>query len=129
MPAGDAQRAWFPEMLSELKQYWVHEPDWRDVVKFCEKMTSLRSAIREQRGIRGPMMTCRSCGKKHTMSLPPISPRSLLFALRKIDIIADDELKHLDKEWKCFRKNENLDAHGHRKTGSAEDASQSSTCT
>jgi hypothetical protein len=129
MPSGDAQRAWFPEMLSELRRFWDNDPDWSEVVKFCEKMTSLRSSIWEQRRIRGPMMTCRSCGKKHAMTLPPISPRSLLFALRKIDIIAEDELKQLDKEWKRFRKNEHLDALGHVNTDSTEDTSQASTCT
>ena len=25
MPAGDAQRAWFPEMLSELKRFWEND--------------------------------------------------------------------------------------------------------
>jgi hypothetical protein len=63
------------------------------------------------------------------MTLPPISPRSLLFALQKIDIITDDELKQLDKDWKRFRKNENLDALGHVTTGSAKDTSRPSTCT
>ena len=129
MPAGDAQRAWFPEMLSELRQFWDNDPNWPDVVEFCEKMTSLRSSIWEQRGIRGPMMTCRNCGKKHAMTLPPISPRSLLFALQKIEIITDDELKQLDKEWKRFRQNENLDALGHVNTDSAEDTNRGSTCT
>jgi hypothetical protein len=128
MPAGDSQRAWFPEMLSELKRFWDNDPDWSDVIKFCEQMTSLRSSIRDQRGIRGPMMTCRSCGKKHAMMLPPISPRSLLFALQKIDIIADDELKQLDKEWMRHRKAENLDARGHLNTDAAENNCRASTC-
>ncbi|TWT95570.1 hypothetical protein Pla100_32110 [Neorhodopirellula pilleata] len=28
MPSGDAQRAWFPEMLVELREYWRDEVDW-----------------------------------------------------------------------------------------------------
>lgn len=129
MPAGDAQRAWFPEMLSELKRFWDNDPGWSEVVTFCGKMTSLRSSIWEQRGIRGPMMTCRNCGKTHAMTLPPISPRSLLFALRKIDVITDAELKQLDTEWKRFRKSENLDALGHVNTHSTEATNRGSTCT
>ena len=74
-------------------------------------------------------MTCRNCEKKHAMTLPPISPRSLLFALQKIEIITDDERKQLDKEWKRFRKYENLDALGHVNTDSAEDTNGGSTCT
>ena len=114
MPSGDAQRAWFPEMLSELQHFWVDSPGWADVITFCEQMTLLRADIHHERGIRPPMMTCRSCGGKHAMTLPPVSPRSLLFALKKIDVIAEDELKRLDKEWMRYRKTENLDARGHR---------------
>ncbi|MDP1564535.1 MAG: hypothetical protein Q8M16_24405 [Pirellulaceae bacterium] len=129
MPAGDAQRAWFPEMLSELIRFWDNDPDWSAVIKFCETMTSLRSSIWEQRGIKGPLMTCRNCGKKHAMTLPPISPRSLLFALQKIDIITDDQLKQLDKEWMRFRKSENLDALGRLNTNRGQEESRGSTCT
>jgi hypothetical protein len=115
MPAGDAQRAWFPDMLSELEGFWGNQPGWEDVICFCEIMTSLRTKIREQRGIRPLMMRCRSCGGKHAATIPPISPRSLLFALQKIEAIDDQELKRLDKEWMRFRKTENLDARGYPK--------------
>jgi hypothetical protein len=128
MPSGDAQRAWFPEMLEELKQFWTGEPDWFKVVAFCQTMTSRRSSIRDQRGIRDPMMICRSCGGKHAMILSPISPRSLLFALQKIDIITNDELKQLDKQWKNFRKEENLDAQGQVLQDRNENSDRSPTC-
>ncbi|WP_146456082.1 hypothetical protein [Rubripirellula tenax] len=128
MPSGDAQRAWFPEMLEELTQFWTGEPDWLQVVTFCQTMTSRRSSIRNQRGIRDPMMTCRNCGGKHAMILPPISPRSLLFALQKIDIITNDELKQLDKQWKSFRKEENLDAQGQVVEDRDDIADRSFTC-
>ncbi|QDV47274.1 hypothetical protein Enr13x_71830 [Stieleria neptunia] len=128
MPSGDAQRAWFPEMLAELERFWSNNPNWSEVITFCERMTSLRSDIRDQRDIRSPMMTCRSCGKKHAMTLPPISPRSLLFALQKIDAIADEELKRLDKEWMRYRKTENLDARGHRNADGADNKTQASAC-
>ena len=74
------------------------------------------------------MMTCRSCGKKHAMDLPPISPRSLLFALQKIDAIADEELKRLDKEWMRYRKTENLDSLGRGNVDGAKDKTQPSAC-
>jgi ribosome biogenesis GTPase A len=61
------------------------------------------------------------------MTLPAISPRSLLFALQKIDLITDDELKQLDKEWKRFRKNENLDARGHISATNAEGTNRGSS--
>ncbi len=75
-----------------------------------------------------PMMTCRSCGKRHAMELPPLSPRSLLFALLKLDIIDDCELKRLDKEWMRYRKAENLNALGHLNSGDAVNKNRASTC-
>jgi len=120
MPSGDAQRAWFPEMLSELGRFWIGDPNWADVISFCEQMTALRTDIHEKRGIHPPMITCRSCGQKHALTLSPISPRSLLFALRKIDAIAAEDLKRLDKEWMRYRKTENLNARGHRNADGAD---------
>ena len=128
MPAGDAQRAWFAEMLSELSRFWDNDPDWSEVIDFCNEMTLLRSSIWEQRGIKGPMMTCRNCGKKHAMTLPPISPRSLLFALRNIDVVTDDERKRLDKEWKRFRKDKNLNALGYVAMDTTKGKNHGSTC-
>ncbi len=39
MPAGDAQRAWFPEMLEDLKSYWSTDWSWKGFSVFCEVMT------------------------------------------------------------------------------------------
>ncbi len=127
MPAGDAQRAWFPEMLDELTSFWVDSPDWNAVIEFCERMTKFRSDIRSQRGIIGPMMTCRSCGKTHSMNIPEISPRSLLFALKKKEVIDNEEFKRLDKSWMSHRKAANLDANGHVVDG-VSSAPEESTC-
>jgi len=42
----------------------------------------------------------------------PISVRSLLFALIKINKITEEEFKELDKDWKKYRKANNLDMCG-----------------
>ena len=47
------------------------------------------------------------------MSTPSaISPRSLLFMLKKENVITEDEFKALDKDWGKYRKRHNLDAYG-----------------
>ncbi len=127
MAAGDAQRAWFPDMLAELETYWRDDLDWVDVIDFCERMTELRSEIRTKQGIRPAMINCRSCGEKHPILLSPISPRSVLFALRKVDVISDEELKRLDKDWMRYRRKEDLDVAGH-KVSDADDQRHESTC-
>ena len=51
MPAGDAQRVWFPEMLDELRGVWRPGIPWQEVIEFCVRMTVLRKEIRNSRGI------------------------------------------------------------------------------
>ncbi len=42
MAAGDAQRAWFPEMMAELKNIWSPQLSWEECAALCQKMTVLR---------------------------------------------------------------------------------------
>ena len=43
MPSGDAQLAWFPEMLVELEAFWTPEVSWDALIEFCTRMTAVRS--------------------------------------------------------------------------------------
>lgn len=112
MPAGDAQRTWFPEMLEELQQFWCPDVSWDDFVTFCSRMTAVRGEIRQARGIKPPMMTCPQCGESNRSELPDISPRSALFALRRLGVISDERMNALDRGWARYRKANGLDAYG-----------------
>lgn len=112
MASGDTQRAWFPEMLDDLKTHWSSNMTWEELAVFCRHMTEKRQTIRESRGIKPPWMTCKKCGG--TMVLPAISIRSALFALRKIGVVEEDGFKKLDWEWNKYRKANGLDAYGYR---------------
>jgi hypothetical protein len=110
MPAGDAQRAWFPEMLEDLKSHWSSAMTWEELAVFCHDMTEKRQSIKEARKIGPPSMSCKKCGGR--MVLPPISIRSALFALRKINAIDESEFQKLDRAWGKHRKANGLDAWG-----------------
>ena len=112
MPAGDAQRAWFPEMLEDLKSRWSSDMTWEELAVFCRDMTQKRQKITEARNIRPPRMSCKNCGGQ--MVLLPVSIRSALFALRKINAIDESEFKKLDREWGKHRKANGFDACGNR---------------
>lgn len=112
MPSGDAQRAWFPEMLDDLMSHWSSEMTWDELAVFCRSMTEKRQIIRESRGIKPPRTRCKKCGGG--MVLPPISIRSALFALRKIGAVDEAGFKKLDREWNRHRKTNGLDAYGNR---------------
>lgn len=110
MPSGDAQRAWFPEILDDLNSHWTSEMTWEELADFCQEITEKRQRIREARGLKPPRMTCRKCGGR--LMLPPISIRSALFALRKINAIDEPGFRKLDREWGKYRKANDLDAYG-----------------
>ena len=110
MPAGDAQRAWFPEMLEDLESRWSNEMTWEELTVFCRDMTEKRQKIKEARNIRPLRMNCNECGGQ--MEVPPVSIRSVLFALRKINAIDESEFKKLDREWCKHRKAHGLNAYG-----------------
>jgi hypothetical protein len=110
MPSGDAQRAWFPEMLADLNARWSSDMTWDELAAFCHDMTEKRQRIRDDRSIKPIRMACHECGGG--MVPPPISIRSALFALRKLNVIDESEFKKLDREWSKYRKAKDLDAYG-----------------
>ena len=114
MPAGDAQRVWFPEMIAELKTSWSRTMPWEEFTEFCARMTEKRKQIRRERDIQPPKTRCPTCGKASRSNISDVSIRSALFALRNNGVITDDEFKELDKSWTKYRKKNGLDAHGRK---------------
>ena len=111
MPAGDAQRVWFPEMLARLKQIDFAFDDWPAVADFCSEMTEFRSELRQAKGIKDPLMKCRRCGQP-LVFFDGISIRSFIFAIHKQAVISESELKQLDLSWSKYRKIHQLNKFG-----------------
>lgn len=120
MPSGDSGRAWFPEMLVKLKatwsKKWAEDISWDEIIIFCKKMTEFRQQLRKQKGVKYPIMWCPECNDYREMELSSISPRSMLFALKKNDVIDDETLKTLDKQWAAYKRKHKLDGYGEPKT-------------
>jgi len=115
MPAGAAQRVWYPEMLVELERFWSPDLPWHEVIAFCDRMTVMRKELAVAKGIKPATIKCPKCGKRHTNAYPIISVRSLIFALNKAQIISDDELKSIDIDWKRYKRKHSLTATGKEK--------------
>ena len=113
MPAGDAQRVWFPEMIEELKTYWSPTVPWNELADFCARMTEMRKRISQERGLKPPKMRCNGCGGT-LRPLFEVSIRSALFALKKNGVITDTELEDLDKSWARHKRAHGLDAFGRK---------------
>jgi hypothetical protein len=124
MPAGDAQRVWFPEMLEELKTSWSETMSWDELADFCARMTEKRKQIRQARGIQSPRTIsllpgerCAKCGRVSKTSKPDplaVSIRSALFALKNDGLISEAEFKEIDKSWMKHKKRNGLDAFGQK---------------
>lgn len=114
MPAGDAQRVWFPEMIEELKRTWSRAMTWKDLADFCTRMTEKRKQIRHERGILPPKTRCPKCGKVSRSDISGVSIRSALFILKNNGVITEDEFKEIDKCWMKHKKKNGLDAHGRK---------------
>ncbi|MDD8019466.1 MAG: hypothetical protein PHP42_13920 [Bacteroidota bacterium] len=118
MASGDAARVWFPEMLDDLKEKWGKSMDWASVISLCNEMTEAREMIRKEKGIKPAKFKCKNCAGN--MVLPPVSVRSLLFALMKVGKIKKETFDKLDKNWKSYQRKNKLDGYGNKKIKSQE---------
>lgn len=115
MPAGDAQRVWFPEMLKVLTAEWSPSTTWDDLIDLCRRVTVQRTEIRRSRGIQAPKWKCPRCGITSGSDIEGVSVRSALFALRKVGAISDADFKKLERDWGKQRDGRGLDPLGNVK--------------
>ena len=112
MPAGDAQRTWFPEMVEILRARWHCSMSMADLIELRGQLNSMLQSIRSERHILPPLMYCRHCKTQHRAAAPRVSVRALILALSRFAIISPDETRDLEKSWKRYRQSEQLDLYG-----------------
>ena len=102
-------------MIENLKMNWKLSMSWEEYAVLARDMTDLKTKIRKKKGILSPRMFCKGCGGIHGMDPLPIGIRSILFALRKAELLDDDHFSRLDNEWKKYQRLHRLDCHGNPK--------------
>ena len=112
MPAGDAQRTWFPEMVAILRQDWDRSMSMTELIELRDRLDSMVRSIRSERGIPASMMTCPSCGSTGHATPPRVSVRALILALARFGIASDEEVRSLEKSWNRYRRRQRLDMYG-----------------
>jgi hypothetical protein len=90
MPAGDAQRTWFPELIDMLRADWTDSFSWAEVILLRDRLDETLQRIRRSRDILPPMMYCRACQERHRAAPPRVSVRALLLALPRYDIASEE---------------------------------------
>ena len=112
MPAGDASRTWFSEMIDALRQAWKSEMAWEQVIALRDRLDAMLRDIRFSRGIRPPTMWCPVCNQRTQQAAPGVSVRALILALGRFGIVGAVEAKSLEKRWAKHRKENSLDRNG-----------------
>ena len=112
MPAGDAQRVWFAEMVERLRAEWREGVSIEALIALRNELDGMLGAIRSGRHIRTPVITCRKCG--HTGHEPPphVSVRAVILALERFGIAAPAQTRALEKVWARYRQQHGRDLYG-----------------
>lgn len=112
MPAGDAQRTWFPEMVETIRVRWHPSISMPELIELCEQLDSMLQSIRSERHILPPLMYCKHCKTQHRAAAPRVSVRALILALPRFGITSPEETRDLEKSWKRCRQSQQLDLYG-----------------
>jgi len=117
MPSGDAQRTWFPEMVSRLRAGWHEEMSIPALIGLRDELDEALHRIRAGQNIQTPLITCRRCGMTGHAAEPRVSVRALILASARFEIASKDQPRALEKDWTAYRKQHRLDIEGRALVG------------
>src|SRR5438477_134434 len=102
LPAGDAQRVWFPEMLAKLRSDWDQAMPLARLTRLRDDLDRMLREIRHEREILPPVIHCRNCGRIGRAAEPRVGVRAVILAAGRFGLSAPTIAKKLEKEWaKC----------------------------
>lgn len=122
MPAGDAQRTWFPEMVESLRQNWRVDMTFDELIGLAANLDGMLHRLRPQRKIANPIMYCPKCGHVGPVLEPRVTVRATIMALSRFGIASVEEMKELDRRWAAHRKSRGLDLYGQQAQASIQSA-------
>lgn len=112
MPAGDAQRTWFPEIVAVLRRDWNRSMSMAKLIELRDQLDTMLHLIRSERGILPPVMNCPKCGSMGHAAPPRVSVRAMILSLARFGIASADEVRGLEKSWNRYRRDKQLDLCG-----------------
>jgi hypothetical protein len=114
MPAGDAQKVWFPEMIETLRSEWHHGMSFEATIELRDALDAMLQRIRSERHIRSPVFKCPLCGHVGEGAQPHVSVRAMFLSLLRFGIADAEQIKTFEKRWALYRQQNNLDVFGKR---------------
>jgi len=112
MPSGDAQRTWFPEMVSRLGREWVASMSCEELIALRDRLDHDLQTIRTDREILPPITKCPKCGKREREAPPKVSVRAMILALGRFRIAPMEAVRAAERSWKRYRAEHDLDLYG-----------------
>jgi hypothetical protein len=112
MPAGDAQRVWFPEMVETLRSEWHDGMSFEATIGLRDGLDAMLQRIRSEQHIRTPVFKCPHCGNVGEGAQPHVSVRAMLLSLVRFGIADAEQVKTLEKRWAVYRQQNGLDIFG-----------------
>jgi hypothetical protein len=109
MPAGDAQRVWFPEMVETLRSDWRLGMTFEATIELRDDLDAMLQRIRSERHIRTPVFKCPQCGLVGEGAQPHVSVRAMFLSLVRFGIADAEQVKRLEKSWAVNRQQNKLD--------------------
>lgn len=97
MPAGDAQRTWFLEMVETLRTCWRAGLPLDEVIALRDQVDGMLHRIRSERHLHPPIIRCVRCGCVGEAAEPDVSVRALLLSLGRFGIASAEEVKAVEK--------------------------------
>src|SRR5262245_31673701 len=113
LPAGDAHRVWFPEMVARLRSVWDQAMPLPELVGLCDDLNGMLQQIRHERQILPPVIHCRSCGRTGRAAESRVSVRAVILAAARFGPASPTMAKRLEREWARYRAQKGLDLYGH----------------
>lgn len=112
MPAGDASRTWFPEMVEALRRERTPDMPIDAIVGLSWRLDKQLQQIRSERNISPPTFRCPKCSNRGASAPTHVSVRGLILALSRFEIASLDLVKDVERRWNKHRKQRTLDAYG-----------------
>jgi len=112
MPAGDAQRTWFPEMIEILRARWSVGLAFASLIELRGELDIMLHRIRAERHIRPPVIKCRRCGHVGEAAEPDVTVRAMILAVGRFGMASAEDVKAIETRWAVYRKQNGLDLYG-----------------
>ena len=112
MPAGDAHRTWFPEMVGTLRSRWRADLSFEQLIELACELDTMLHRIRSERNIHPPVFRCPRCGHVGEAAEPDVTVRAVILSLARFRIAPAEQVKGLEKRWAAHRKQNGLDLYG-----------------